>query len=112
MSLLGLLETLILSAIYVSAFARKKLRTAQVVYRTWWVIGVVCLGVVSLGIIVAGKWTESLQSALTVLLIFFCLGLPFGLMTFLWWTGLRGLESMIRTETNLVEESLQNPPNS
>lgn len=48
-----------------------------------------------LALVVAGKWTESFQNALMVLLILFCLVFPFGVMTFLWWIGLRGLERIV-----------------
>lgn len=105
--LLGLLETTILSGIYVFALSKKKLRVAEVVYRTWWVIGVILLGIVFLGLLVSGKWAESFTAFLTVIIILLSLGLPFVLIMFLWWTGLKGLRRISETESKPKDEQKQ-----
>lgn len=105
--LLGLLETTVLSGIYVFALSRKKLGVAEVVYRTWWIIGVILLGVVFLGLLVSGKWAESFTAFLTVVIILLSLGLPFMLIMFLWWTGIKGLRRIIETANKTKTEQKQ-----
>lgn len=99
-TLLGLLKAIILSALYVFALSKKKLKVAQIVFWLWWFTGVIVYGVIFLIIIVAGRWAESFQSAFTVLMILFCLVFPFGVMTFLWWIGLRGLKRIVDEQNN------------
>lgn len=105
-SLLGTFEAVVLSVIYVYAIRKNKLKAVLVVYRIWWVLGLIGLSIIFLGILVAGKWTESFESLVLVLIILLCLGLPLGLITFLWWTGLRGLKRIVETENRSSKEDL------
>ncbi len=100
-SLLGTFEAVVLEAIYIYAIRRNKLKAVRVVYRIWWVLGVIQLSLVFLGIFVAGKWAESLENTLLVLIMFLCLVIPFGLETLLWWIGLKGLQQMVVIEKQL-----------
>ena len=92
--LLGLLITTILSAIYVFALKKRRLKLAQMIYHTWWVCWFVIWSFLFIIILIAGIWAESLKDFLTILAILLRLGVFFGLLTFLWWVGLRGLERM------------------
>lgn len=102
-TLLSMLFSIVLFSIYVFGILRKRLKVAQVVYRTWWVLGIISLSIVFIGILVAGKWSEGFASLLTVLIILACLGLPFGLITLLLWEGLRGLERIVEAEKNQMK---------
>ena len=93
-SLLGNIVTTILSIVYVLAIRKRKLKTVQIVFRIWWVIGTISIGLVFLGIIIAGKWAQSTEGLITCILIIICISLPFGLITLLWWLGLRGLKQI------------------
>lgn len=95
LSLLGTCETTVLSIIYVYAIRRNKLKAVRIVFRIWWIVGLMALTIVFLGIFVAGKWAESAQNFLLVMIMLLCLGLPFGFITLLWWEGLRGLERIV-----------------
>ncbi len=103
-SLLGTLEAVVFSVIYVYAIRRNKLKAIRLVYRIWWVVGLIELSIVFLAIFVAGKWAESIENLLLALILLLCLGLPFGLITLLWWTGLKGLERIVETGTPFEEQ--------
>jgi len=104
-TLLSMLFSIVLFSIYVFGILRKRLKVTQVVYRTWWVLGIISLSIVFIGILVAGKWSEGFASLLTVLIILSCLGLPFGLITLLLWEGLRGLERIVEAEKSQMKIS-------
>ncbi len=98
-SLLGTFGSVVLSVAYVYAIRRNKLKAIRLVYRVWWVGGLILLSIVFLAVFIAGKWAESLENLLLTLILLLCLGLPFGLITLLWWTGLKGLERIVEAGT-------------
>lgn len=104
-TLLGMLVSIILFSIYIFGVVRKKLKTTQRVYRTWWVLGLIELSILFIGLPLAGKWAESFEMALMSLLLFLCFALPFGFMTLLLWVGLRGLERIVETGIQSEEQN-------
>ncbi len=93
----GTLFSTILAIIYVFALRRKRLKVVRKIFRVWWVLGLIELTLVFLPILVAGKWVESRENFLIAIFILLCLGLPFGLITLLMWTGLKGLKRIVET---------------
>ena len=92
---LGMITSLTLFVIYIFGIIRKKHKTAQGAYRFWWISTVGLLGLMFIGLLIGGKWTERPDM---VLIIFLSCTIPFGIMTFILWIGLRGLERTIETE--------------
>lgn len=90
--LLGYLSALILSAVYGLSLRRKKLATAQSIYRTWWVLLLIPFCLVLVLSLVSGN---SLGGFLRIALVLMLSYLPVGIVTFLYWTGLKGLEQMV-----------------
>lgn len=93
----GTLFSTILAIIYVFALRRKSLKVVRKVFRIWWILGLIELTLVSLPIIVAGKWAESCENFLIAVFILLCLWLPFCLITLFMWTGLKGLKRIVET---------------
>ena len=97
-SLLGTVVTIILSVNYFSAIRRKRVNVVRHVYRTWWIISVVLLGIIFFGLVAGGRWTESTKNLMICVMILFCMAAPLALITLLWWLGLRGLKQMCGRE--------------
>lgn len=90
--LLGYLSTLILSAVYGFSLRRKKLATVQSIYRAWWVLLLIPFCFVLVGSLVPSNSFGGFLLIASVLVLSL---LPFGIVTFLYWTGLKGLEQMV-----------------
>lgn len=104
LDLLGLLEITIFSAIYFLALRARKVRTAQVIYRVWWIIGLIVLSILFLGLLLFGFWRVKLEYFRFDLYLLLYVGVPFGLITLLWWIGLRGLQRIVETERMSTDE--------
>ena len=107
LDLLGLLETTIFSAIYFLALRARKVRTAQVIYRGWWIIGLIVLSTLFLGLLLFGFWRVELKYFRFDLYLLLYVGVSFGLITLLWWIGLRGLQRIVETERMSTDEQKQ-----
>ena len=95
---LGMLTSLIIFAVYIFGIIRKKHKTVRGAYRFWWISMVVLLGIGFIGLFLCANWGEWHKSLLMILVIFLCTGVPFGIMTLILWTGLRGLERIMKAE--------------
>jgi hypothetical protein len=93
-SLLGTVISIILSVSYFSAIRKRKVKVVQQIYRTWWIISVALFGIIFFGLVIFGRWTESTNNLMTCIMILFCIAVPLGLITLLWWLGLRGLKQL------------------
>ncbi|MCJ7728455.1 MAG: hypothetical protein MUO27_01020 [Sedimentisphaerales bacterium] len=87
----GFLTTMVLSAVFAFCLHKKNLQGAQTTYRIWWITMLIplCLLLVSLLLLcknIAGFFV------LLIVLILSCL--PFGLITLLYWVGIKGLSKM------------------
>ncbi len=89
---LGFFSTLSLSVIYAVSLHKKKIRATRIVYRIWWLTLLIPFCLIFIGSLVAGiGLTEFCIIALILVLSF----LPFGIVTFLYWVGLKGLMQMV-----------------
>jgi len=96
--ILGMLEATILFALYAFALAKQKIRMAKILYRIWWIPGVILIPLLFLPVIIAGKWAESSENFVMTIVLFLAVCVPFGLFTFILWMGLKGLKKMTTTE--------------
>ena len=84
--IIGLLGAIILFGLYAFALDKQRIRMAKIVYRIWWIPGVILFTLLFLQLIIGGKWI--------LIVIVLCMAVPFGLSTFFLWIGLKGLKKM------------------
>jgi ABC-type Fe3+ transport system permease subunit len=98
--LLGCLTTLVISAIYGFALHRKRVRTAQSTYRVWWITLLIPLTIFLIAVMAP---CNSFEGFLVIILVITLSFLPFGLVTFFYWIGLKGLKQMVKEEDEQKE---------
>jgi ABC-type glycerol-3-phosphate transport system permease component len=96
----GFLSTLILSAVFAFCLHKKNLRGAKTTYRIWWIALLIPLCLLLLSLLLLCKNIEGYFTLLVVLILSY---LPFGLITFLYWVGLKGLLKMESMSANTIE---------
>ncbi len=89
--ILGCCAPLVPSAIYFFALKTKKLRTARRTYRFCWITLLISLTFVLIGVKAQYK---NFEGFLINILVITLISLPFGLVIFFYWIGLRGLRQI------------------
>jgi len=105
---IGTLLSIIHFALYAFALDKQRIRMAKILYRIWWIPGIILSLLIFLPIIIAGKWAESSENFVMTIVLFLAVYVPFGLFTFILWMGLKGLEKMAmigKVETEAVRGS-------
>ncbi len=94
----GYLTTMGTLSIYVIALVKRKIRAVQIVYRVWVVlVGLECT-LICIAILLAGKWSESLVSLVTVLFICAVIFIPYLIVIYILRIGLCGLTRIIENQ--------------
>ena len=93
----GFLTTIVLSGVFAFCLHKKYLRGAQTTYRIWWITLLVPLCILLLSLLLLSKNIEGFFILSVVLILG---SLPFGLITLLYWVGLKGLLKMESLSAN------------
>lgn len=89
--ILGCCAPLVPSAIYFFALKTKRLRTSRRTYRFCWITLLISLTFVMIGVKAQYK---NFEGFLINMLVITLITLPFGLVIFFYWIGLRGLRQI------------------
>lgn len=96
MELLGKLTTTMCAGLYAWALKKQKVKTATVTYDLFLVSGIVCF----IPLLLLLLSVRTFEHLIMIGFLFLLFGVPFGLVLFIWWLGLKGLEQTIREEKN------------
>ena len=99
----GFLIGIIILSIYIFGIVGKKLKVCQLMFLSWFFIGIINL-LVYLNISVAdGKWSGSFDNILKSLQEFLYFGAHIGIITLIMWMGIRGLTQMVLEDDELKQ---------